>query len=148
MASHNMPAKPRFALYMQDKHPLGYELEMAEYAESRGFSEIWQADTRLARDCVTMMAAFLTRTRRLRVGSGVLPIWTRNAGRDRRHLEHDVGAGQAGVRGPRRALARDARPRRVVGADRRPRRRAAHQAAAGHARVCRGVPRRSSAWRK
>jgi 5,10-methylenetetrahydromethanopterin reductase len=64
---------------MQDKHPLAYELEMAEYAESRGFSEIWQADTRLARDCVVMMSAFLTRTKRLRVGSGVLPIWTRNA---------------------------------------------------------------------
>lgn len=74
-----MPIKPRFALYMQDKHPLAYELEMAEYAESRGFSEIWQADTRLARDCVVMMSAFLTRTKRLRVGSGVLPIWTRNA---------------------------------------------------------------------
>ncbi len=74
-----MPIKPRFALYMQDKHPLTYELEMAEYAESRGFSEIWQADTRLARDCVVMMSAFLTRTKRLRVGSGVLPIWTRNA---------------------------------------------------------------------
>src|SRR5690606_30143310 len=74
----NMPTKPRFALYMQDKHPLGYELEIAEYAEARGFSEIWQADTRLARDCVVMMSAFLTRTKRLRIGSGVLPIWTRN----------------------------------------------------------------------
>lgn len=74
-----MPTKPRFALYMQDKHPLAYELEMAEYAESCGFSEIWQADTRLARDCIVMMSAFLTRTKRLRVGSGVLPIWTRNA---------------------------------------------------------------------
>ncbi len=74
-----MPTKPRFALYMQDKHPLGYELEIAEYAEARGFSEIWQADTRLARDCVVMMSAFLTRTQRLRIGSGVLPIWTRNA---------------------------------------------------------------------
>lgn len=73
-----MPSKPRFALYMQDKHPLGYELEIAEYAEARGFSEIWQADTRLARDCVVMMSAFLTRTKRLRLGSGVLPIWTRN----------------------------------------------------------------------
>ena len=74
-----MPTKPRFALYMQDKHPLGYELEIAEYAEAHGFSEIWQADTRLARDCVVMMSAFLTRTQRLRIGSGVLPIWTRNA---------------------------------------------------------------------
>lgn len=68
----------RMALYMQDKHPIAYELEIAKYAEERGFSEIWQADTRLARDCVVMMSAFLTHTRRLRLGSGVLPIWTRN----------------------------------------------------------------------
>ncbi len=68
----------RMALYMQDKHDMRYELEMARYAEARGFSEIWQADTRLARDCIVMMSAFLTHTKRLRIGSGVLPIWTRN----------------------------------------------------------------------
>jgi 5,10-methylenetetrahydromethanopterin reductase len=66
------------ALYMQDKHPIRYEIEMAKYAEARGFSEIWQADTRLARDCIVMMSTFLAETSRLRVGSGVLPIWTRN----------------------------------------------------------------------
>jgi 5,10-methylenetetrahydromethanopterin reductase len=66
------------ALYMQDKHPIRYEIEMVKYAEERGFSEIWQADTRLARDCVVLMSAFLTETKRLRFGSGVLPIWTRN----------------------------------------------------------------------
>jgi 5,10-methylenetetrahydromethanopterin reductase len=68
----------RFALYMQDKHPIQYELEIARYAEARGFSEIWQADTRLARDCIVLMSAFLTHTQKLRIGSGVLPIWTRN----------------------------------------------------------------------
>jgi len=68
----------RFALYMQDKHPISYELEIAKYAEERGFSEIWQADTRLARDCIVLMSAFLTHTKKLRIGSGVLPIWTRN----------------------------------------------------------------------
>ncbi|HVN55151.1 MAG TPA: LLM class flavin-dependent oxidoreductase [Anaerolineaceae bacterium] len=68
----------RMALYMQDRHNMQYELEIARYAEERGFTEIWQADTRLARDCVVMMSAFLTYTRRLRIGSGVLPIWTRN----------------------------------------------------------------------
>ncbi len=68
----------RMALYMQDKHPIQYELEIAQYAEERGFSEIWQADTRLARDCVVLMSAFLTKTTTLRLGSGVLPIWTRN----------------------------------------------------------------------
>ena len=68
----------RMALYLQDKHPIAYELELAEYAEAKGFTEIWQADTRLARDCVVLMSAILSRTKRLRVGSGVLPIWTRN----------------------------------------------------------------------
>ena len=68
----------RFALYMQDKHDIQYELEIAKYAEDRGFTEIWQADTRLARDCVVMMSAFLHHTKKLRIGSGVLPIWTRN----------------------------------------------------------------------
>ena len=68
----------RMALYLQDKHPIDYEIEMAIYAEEKGFSEIWQADTRLARDCVVLMSALLARTSRLRIGSGVLPIWTRN----------------------------------------------------------------------
>lgn len=68
----------RFGLYLQDKHNMAYELKMARYAEERGFSEIWQADTRLARDCIVMMSAFLGATKRLRCGSGVLPIWTRN----------------------------------------------------------------------
>jgi 5,10-methylenetetrahydromethanopterin reductase len=68
----------RVALYMQDKHDIAYELEIAKYAEDRGFSEIWQADTRLARDCIVMMSSFLTATKKLRLGSGVLPIWTRN----------------------------------------------------------------------
>src|SRR5581483_5341615 len=68
----------RMALYMQDKHSIRYEIDMVKYAEERGFSEIWQADTRLARDCVVLMSAFAAQTRRLRLGSGVLPIWTRN----------------------------------------------------------------------
>ena len=68
----------RMALYLQDKHNIGYELEIAKYAEEKGFSEIWQADTRLARDCVVLMSALLSETSRLRIGSGVLPIYTRN----------------------------------------------------------------------
>jgi 5,10-methylenetetrahydromethanopterin reductase len=64
---------------MQDKVDIRQELELARYMEERGFSEIWQGDNRLARDCIVLMSAFLTHTNRLRVGSGVLPIWTRNA---------------------------------------------------------------------
>ena len=68
----------RMALYMQDKHAIRYELEMAKYAEERGFSEIWQADSSLARDAIVLMSLFLGETKRLRIGSGILPIWTRN----------------------------------------------------------------------
>jgi 5,10-methylenetetrahydromethanopterin reductase len=68
----------RMAIYMQDKVDIRQELELARYMEERGFSEIWQGDNRLARDCIVLMSAFLTHTNRLRVGSGVLPIWTRN----------------------------------------------------------------------
>lgn len=71
-----MPQK--MALYLQDKHPIRYEIEMAQYAEERGFAEIWLADARLARDCIVVMSALLSETRRMRIGSGVLPIWTRN----------------------------------------------------------------------
>jgi 5,10-methylenetetrahydromethanopterin reductase len=69
----------QLALYMQDKHTIPYELDMARYAEGRGFDAIWQADTRLARDGIVMMSAFLTATQKLVLGTGVLPIWTRNA---------------------------------------------------------------------
>jgi 5,10-methylenetetrahydromethanopterin reductase len=66
------------AIYMQDIVDIKEELRLARYMEERGFSEIWQGDNRLARDCIVLMSAFLTHTKRLRVGSGVLPIWTRN----------------------------------------------------------------------
>ena len=68
----------RMALYLQDKHDIRYELEIARYAEAKGFAEIWQADTRLARDCVVLMSASAGRDQPLRIGSGVLPIYTRN----------------------------------------------------------------------
>jgi 5,10-methylenetetrahydromethanopterin reductase len=53
----------RLALYLQDKHPIRYEIEMAKLAEANGFSEIWQADTRLARDCVVLMSALASETK-------------------------------------------------------------------------------------
>jgi len=68
----------RMAIYMQDVVDIHKELELARYMEERGFTEIWQGDNRLARDCIVLMSAFLTHTKRLQVASGVLPIWTRN----------------------------------------------------------------------
>ena len=59
----------------------GRGIELARRAEARGFDAVWQADSRLVRDAVVPMAAFAAATERIRVGSGVIDIWTRNAAR-------------------------------------------------------------------
>jgi 5,10-methylenetetrahydromethanopterin reductase len=67
------------ALYLQDAHPLKDAIEYVQYAESRGFEAVWQAESRLVRDAVVPMAAFAATTRRIKIGSGVINNWTRNA---------------------------------------------------------------------
>jgi 5,10-methylenetetrahydromethanopterin reductase len=69
----------RYALYLQDKHPIREGMEYARYAEEKGFDAVWQAESRLVRDAVVPMAAFAAVTERIKVGSGVINNWTRNA---------------------------------------------------------------------
>jgi len=71
---------PRVALYLQDKHPLYEGLEYVRHAERNGFEAVWQAESRLVREATVPMAAFASHTSRIKVGSGVIPIWTRNVG--------------------------------------------------------------------
>src|SRR5258706_10656564 len=70
----------RLALYLQDAHPLPDGIRYAQYAESKGFEAVWQAESRLVRDAIVPMAAFAATTQRLKVGSGVINNWTRNIG--------------------------------------------------------------------
>jgi 5,10-methylenetetrahydromethanopterin reductase len=69
------------ALYLQDAHDLRRGIELVRRAEAKGFTAVWQADSRLVRDAVVPMAAFAATTQRIKVGSGVIDIWTRNAAR-------------------------------------------------------------------
>jgi 5,10-methylenetetrahydromethanopterin reductase len=69
----------RVALYLQDAHELPDAIKYVQYAESRGFEAVWQAESRLVRDAVVPMAAFAATTNRIKVGSGVINNWTRNA---------------------------------------------------------------------
>ncbi len=68
----------RVALYLQDKHPIREGMELARYAEQRGFEAVWQAESRLVRDAIVPMAAFAAVTERIKIGSGVINNWTRN----------------------------------------------------------------------
>jgi 5,10-methylenetetrahydromethanopterin reductase len=74
------PVTRRMALYLQDKHPIREGMEYARYAEDRGFEAVWQAESRLVREATVPMAAYAAVTSRIKVGSGVIPIWTRNVG--------------------------------------------------------------------
>ncbi len=69
----------RVALYLQDAHPLRDAIEYVRYAEARGFEAVWQAESRLVRDAIVPMAAFAAVTSRIRIASGVINNWTRNA---------------------------------------------------------------------
>jgi 5,10-methylenetetrahydromethanopterin reductase len=69
----------RVALYLQDAHSLQDAIQYVQYAESRGFEAVWQAESRLVRDAIVPMAAFAATTSRIKIGSGVINNWTRNA---------------------------------------------------------------------
>jgi 5,10-methylenetetrahydromethanopterin reductase len=66
-------------MYLQDAHSLADAIGFCRYAEEKGFEAVWQAESRLVRDAVVPMAAYAATTSRLKIGSGVINNWTRNA---------------------------------------------------------------------
>ena len=68
----------RVALYLQDKHTIREEMKFAQYAEQKGFEAIWHAESRLARDALTPLAAMAAVTDKIKLGTGVINNWTRN----------------------------------------------------------------------
>jgi len=73
-------SKDRVALYLQDAHSLQEGIRLVQYAESKGFEAVWQAESRLVRDAIVPMAAFAATTQKIKVASGVTNNWTRNIG--------------------------------------------------------------------
>ena len=69
------------ALYLQDAHLIREGMEIVQYAEKKGFDAVWQADSRLVRDCMIPMAAFAAVTDSIKIGSGVVDCWSRNPAR-------------------------------------------------------------------
>ena len=69
------------AIYLQDAHPITEAMEIAQFAEESGFHAVWQADSRLVREATVPMAAFAATTNHIKIGSGVIDVWTRNPAR-------------------------------------------------------------------
>lgn len=53
-------------------------VSLAQRAEAAGFESVWVAETRLTRDAVTPVAAIALATERMRVGTGIVNVYTRN----------------------------------------------------------------------
>jgi 5,10-methylenetetrahydromethanopterin reductase len=53
-------------------------VSLASRAERAGIESVWVAETRLTRDAVTPVAAIALGTERLRVGTGIVNVYTRN----------------------------------------------------------------------
>ena len=71
----------RLAIYLQDAHSIRDSMQYTQYAESKGFEAVWQADSRLVRDATIPMAAFAATTDRIKIGAGVVDCWSRNPAR-------------------------------------------------------------------
>jgi len=69
----------RVAIYLQDAHEISDGIKFCQYAEAKGFEAVWQAESRLVRDAIVPMAAFAATTTKLKIGSGAINNWTRNA---------------------------------------------------------------------
>ncbi len=72
-----MPA----ALYLQDANSIRDGMGFAAYAEARGFDAVWQAESRLVREATVPLAAYAAVTGRIKIGSGVADVWSRNPAR-------------------------------------------------------------------
>ncbi len=80
-AMNPQTGKARMAIYLQDAHPIREGMAFAQYAESKGFEAVWQAESRLVREATVPMAAFASVTNKIKVGSGVVDCWSRNPAR-------------------------------------------------------------------
>jgi 5,10-methylenetetrahydromethanopterin reductase len=54
-------------------------VRLAQRAEARGFDSIWVAETRMTRDGFVPLAAIAAATERVRVGTGIVNVYTRGA---------------------------------------------------------------------
>jgi 5,10-methylenetetrahydromethanopterin reductase len=52
--------------------------DLARYADSRGVDSLWVSEPQIAADALTPLGAYAAVTERIRLGTAVIPLWTRN----------------------------------------------------------------------
>lgn len=66
------------AVFIDVGRSIGEAVKRVQLAERLGYDEVWQTQLPTARDTSITMSAFAGATQRVRLGTGVLPIYTRH----------------------------------------------------------------------
>lgn len=67
-------------IHVGDRMTLPETYEVAEYTDEKGFDSFWVAEGRMARDGIVPAAIVASRTKRIRIGTGVVNNKSRNVG--------------------------------------------------------------------
>lgn len=57
--------------------PIQLSMELAQEAERRGFHSVWVTEGMSGKDAITQLTAYAMKTQRIRLGSGIVPIYFR-----------------------------------------------------------------------
>jgi 5,10-methylenetetrahydromethanopterin reductase len=68
---------PRLGLAFAGAPSVPEMVRLARRAERRGFESVWMAETRMTRDAFTPVAAMAAATERIKLGTGIVNVYTR-----------------------------------------------------------------------
>ncbi|MFC6993438.1 LLM class flavin-dependent oxidoreductase [Haladaptatus sp. GCM10025707] len=72
------PTFDRLAIWNWERPDIREEIRYAKYAEDNGFDTVWQGESRLVRDAMTVMGAYTQVTDTIKFAPGVTNCYTRN----------------------------------------------------------------------
>lgn len=68
---------PKIGISFLDRPSVKEQLRLTRKAEKLGYDAVWVAETRLARDAISLLGAFAAVTERITLGSSIVNAWTR-----------------------------------------------------------------------
>lgn len=72
------PTFDRLGIWNWESPSIEDEIHYAKYAEGKGFDTVWQGESRLVRDAMTIIGAYTQVTERIKFAPGVTNCYTRN----------------------------------------------------------------------
>lgn len=90
-----MPVPQRIALTLPNRDGVDATIEDAKWAEAEGYDDVWFADIN-GGDALTMAAAVALNTSRVRIGTAIIPVFTRTPAvfASTAHVLHKVSNGR------------------------------------------------------